>query len=162
MFKIEWDMSELEDFAKRLENQGKYEKYIQKAAKELAENLRRRIKAKTPLGDTGTLKAGWDSQRGLRVKRSENGFEVQLVNPVYYATWVNDGHRVRNRKDGPYLKVKRRVKVPMAARWQESKSDWFVFGHFFVEQAILTVQEDDIAEKLIMDQLEKWIAWCCK
>lgn len=162
MYSIQWDLSELDSFAKNLGNISKYEKYIQKAAKELAENLRLRIKAKTPLGDTGELKAGWDSQRGLRVKKVEAGFEVQLVNPVEYATWVNDGHRVRNRKDGPYLKVKRRVKVPMPARWQSSKSDWFVFGHFFVEQAILTVKEDDIAERMIAEQLDKWLAWCCR
>lgn len=161
MYAIEWDLSELDSFAKNLGNISKYEKYIQKAAKELAENLRLRIKAKTPLGETGKLKAGWDSQRGLHVKKVAEGFEVQLVNPVEYATWVNDGHRVYNQFGGPY-QVKKRAKVPVSARWQKGTSNWFVFGHFFVEQAILTVKEDDIAERMIAEQLDKWLAWCCR
>lgn len=43
----------------------------------------------------GTLRKGWHSPRARRVG---NGVEKVLENNVYYAPYVNDGHRIVTRK----------------------------------------------------------------
>lgn len=155
--KLEFDLSELVQFGERLQQQ---DMGLKRATKELAEMLRLTLKVRTPFR-TGALRAGWDQSKGIRVKKVAGGYEVALVNPVEYAAWVNDGHRVKNRKDGPDLLVKNRVKVPSPARWQADTSDWYVFGHFFVETSILSMENNGYVEKIIMENLERWLRWCC-
>ena len=155
--KLEFDLHELIQFGERLQQQ---DMGLKRATKELAELLRETMKIRTPFR-TGELRAGWDQNRGIRVKEVAGGYEVELVNPVEYAAWVNDGHRVRNREDGPYLRVKNRVKVPSPARRQADASDEYVFGHFFVESSILTLQNNGFVEDVIMKNLERWMRWCC-
>ena len=128
--KLEWDFSELNKFAKNLGQVSKFEREMQYAAKELAAELLKRIKTLTPVGDTYQLVNGWNGN-DFAVKKVDNGFEVLLVNTDEKALWVNDGHKVKNRKDGPYLQVHNRVKVRSAHQWQNPVSDWYVYGHFF-------------------------------
>lgn len=152
--KVVWDVRELDRFASNLENLSKFDNELKQAAKRLAKELLKWMKAYTPV-DTYELINGWDGKQ-FAVTRKANGFEVLIVNKTPYARAVNDGHRVRNRKDGEYYKVKRRVQVRSPHQWQDPVNDWYVFGHFFVERGILRLTETTIVEQIIMEQLEKW------
>lgn len=153
--KLEWDFSELTEFANNLANVSKLDKAMQDAAKRLSKALLKWMKSYTPVGDTYELVNGWNGNN-FAVKKVNNGFEVLIVNKDEKALWVNDGHRVRNRKDGPYLKVHRRIQVPKAHQWQTDASDLYVFGHFFVERGILRMTENTEIESIIMQELQKW------
>lgn len=152
--KVEWDFSELIDFTNNLGDFSKLEKAMQNAAKRLSEELLRRMKELTPI-EEGTLINGWNGN-DFAVTKKDGGFEVLIVNKTPYALAVNDGHRVRNRKDGEYYQVKRRVKVPSPHEWQDPADDWYVFGHFFVERGILKLTETSKIEQIIMNELKKW------
>lgn len=152
--KLQWDFSELIKFADNLTEFQKLEKAMQAATKRLAEELLRQMKELTPV-EEGTLISGWNGNNFV-VTKKDGGFEVLIVNKTPYALAVNDGHRVRNRKDGEYYQVKRRVKVPSAYKWQDPVSNWYVFGHFFVERGILKLTETTKIEQIIMNELKKW------
>ena len=153
--KFEWDLSELTKFADNLSQTTKFEREIKFAAKEIASVLLKQIKALTPIGDTYQLVNGWNGN-DFAVRQVDGGFEVLLINKDEKAIWVNDGHKVRNRKDGDYLKVKHRVKVKSPHQWQNPVSDWYVFGHFFVERGILQLTNTSEIERIIMTKLQKW------
>ena len=153
--KIEWDFSEFERFADNLNNTVQFERQMKFAAKEIASVLLRMIKTFTPVGDTYQLVNGWNDNT-FAVKAVNGGFEVLLINTDEKALWVNDGHRVRNRKDGDYLKVHHRVKVPTAYQWQKDTSEWYVYGHFFVERGILQLKNTQQVEQIILRKLQKW------
>lgn len=155
-----WDIHEWTDFADRLGQYNKFENAMKESAREIARILHRMLVATTPV-ETGMLKSGWLNGDNLafRVTRVSGGFQVELSNDVEYARWVNYGHRVRNQPNGPYLRVKRRVKVPTAHQWQANTSDWFVYGHFFVERSILMVG-DLKTKQIVYNELHKWFDWC--
>lgn len=153
--KIEWDFSEFEKFAEELQTLSKFEREMKRATKEIAAVLLNAIKTFTPTDETWQLITGWDGNDFL-VREVDGGYEVELVNTTEYAAWVNDGHRVKNSKDGDYLKVHNRVKVPVAYKWQSPKNSWYVFGHFFVERGILEVCNTKQVEEIIMKKLQKW------
>ena len=157
--KIEWDLSELTKFATELSNTTKFEREMKFAAKEIASVLLKKIKDLTPIGDTWELYNGWNGNT-FAVKSVNGGFEVLLVNTDEKATWVNDGHRVRNSqeqvKNNTYLTVHRRVKVQAPYKWQKDKSNQYVFGHFFVERGILQLSNSKQVEQIIMKKLQKW------
>ncbi len=148
---FQWDFSELTEFADRL---SKFENSMQKAAQRLAKALLKWMKEFTPV-DEYTLINGWDGNN-FAVTKKDGGFEVLIVNKTPYALAVNDGHRVRNRKDGEYYQVKRRVQVRSAHQWQSPANNWYVFGHFFVERGILRLSETVEIEQLLMNELQKW------
>jgi hypothetical protein len=154
------DTTELERFAERLTQQ---DKGLKRATKEIAQLLKDLMKYYSP-AVTGKLRSGWDTQKGIRVKEVADGFEVQLVNPVEYALWVNDGHLVKNQYGDNYWKVKNRVKVPVMSQWQNvnATAEWYVFGHFFVEKSIVAIQNNNHLEEIIMANLELWLEWCCE
>lgn len=152
--KLQWDLREFTKFADNLTNTAKFEKTAQKAAKALSKELLRQMKELTPV-EEGTLIKGWNGNN-FAVTKKDGGFEVLIVNKTPYALAVNDGHRVRNRKDGEYYQVKHRVKVTSPHKWQSPASDWYVFGHFFVERGILKLTETNQVEQIIMKELEKW------
>ena len=153
--KVKWDFSEFNEFANNLKNFSRFERELQLAAKEIASVLLKMIKNFTPIGETYQLMSGWDGNT-FAVRRVTNGFEVLLINKDEKALWVNDGHRVRNRKDGEYLTVHHRIKVPTAYQWQKDASDKYVFGHFFVERGILQLNNTQQVEQIIMKKLQKW------
>ena len=152
--KIEWDFSELYEFVDHLSDFSKFEKSMQDATKRLAKALLKWMKEFTPV-DEYTLINGWDGNN-FAVTEKDGGFEVLIVNKTPYALAVNDGHRVRNRKNGEYYQVKRRVQVRSAYQWQDPANDWYVFGHFFVERGILRLSETAEIEQLLMIELKKW------
>ena len=153
--KVEWDLSELNKFANNLVQTQKLNRQMQFAAKELASALLKAIKTFTPVGETYQLVNGWDGNN-FAVRQVSGGFEVLLVNTDKKARWVNDGHRVRNSKGGPYLEVHKRIKVPKAYQWQKQASNMYVFGHFFVERGILLFSNTQQVEQIIMKKLQAW------
>ena len=153
--KLVWDLSELTKFSNNLSDVSKFEREMRFAAKSLAATLLKRVKNFTPIGNTYELVNGWNGN-DFAVRKVSGGFEVLLVNRDEKASWVNDGHRVRNRADGEYLIVHNRIKVPTARQWQKNASNMYVFGHFFVEQGILQLNNSRQVEQIITQKLQKW------
>ena len=106
------------------------EPVMEDMTKEITKALLNVVTKKTPVGQYpvssgkvgGTLRRGWtggvqrnanDSQ--INVQNSGNVYNVELENPVEYASYVNNGHRTRN--------------------------GGFVQGQFFVEKAVAEVQQ---------------------
>lgn len=156
--RVEWDFSELYRFADRLRNVSNFEKHMKAAAEKIARELCRKMKQLTPV-EYGDLIDGWNGNKFLATK-VKNGYEVLIINKTPYARYVNDGHRVRNQKDGPYLQVKHRIKVPSPHQWQVDVSEWYVFGHFFVERGILQLNNTKQIESIIFIELKRWWEEC--
>ena len=121
------DFSQFTDFQRklqRLENASLNE-FCEQCAKELAARLMRKVLKRTPVGEYddgrigGTLKRGWSASNDreaelsavfgggtsaskyvndLPVTRSGNTYQIEIVNPVEYASYVEFGHRTRNHK----------------------------------------------------------------
>lgn len=154
--KLEWDLSELEDFAERLENTAKFKVVCKKLTQELAKILQEMLFNTTPV-KTGQLAAGWGGAENYAYKVVElkTCYKVTLYNRVPYAKYVNDGHYSYNQYGGAY-EVKHRT-VPYT---QGNNDSTYVFGHFFVEKSILKVENSAELEKVLSKELEKWFAWC--
>ena len=60
-----------------------------------AENEAKNITDKERLVDTGNYKRNWN---GKQIEPQEDVFGVQLENPVEYASFLEEGHRMRNGK----------------------------------------------------------------
>lgn len=76
--------------------------FLEECIRELAGRLMAKTIARTPV-DTGLLRRSW--QIG-EIKRTPAGFEVEIINPVEYAMYVEHGHRTRNRAgwvDGRFM-----------------------------------------------------------
>lgn len=153
--KLQIDFSEFYEFADSLKDTGKLENALKRVTKEISKELLERIKNFTPRDKTGKLINGWNGNSFL-VKSVDNGYEVEIVNTAEYAQWVNDGHRVKNRKEGEYLRVYNRKKVKTPHKWQKPVSDYYVYGHFFVERGIIQLAESTELELIILRELEKW------
>lgn len=100
------DYRELLEFQRRLnefEEVAKRE-FIESCVKELASRLLSKVIRRTPTGvyppstgkRGGTLKRGWASD--ARVKKIGNVYEIEVTNPVEYASYVEFGHRTRNHR----------------------------------------------------------------
>jgi HK97 gp10 family phage protein len=93
----------LEKFKNDLEklNQNELDKFSESAIKELAARMLRKVIKRTPVGvypkstgkKGGTLRRGWTVGN---VKKTSNGFEIEVINPTEYASYVEFGHRTRN------------------------------------------------------------------
>ena len=93
------DVKELKAFRGRLDSlAGKtgLDAFYRQAAKELAARLLTMVKKRTPV-DTGTLRRGWTIGE---VKAVEGGYEVEVLNPTEYASYVEFGHRTRLSPEG--------------------------------------------------------------
>jgi len=81
-------------------SQADIEKFCEEAAKELAARLLSKVIRDTPTGQYddgrvgGTLKRGWTIDNNI----TKNGsvYEIEVINPVEYASYVEYGHRTRN------------------------------------------------------------------
>lgn len=108
------DYRELQQLQKRLEVLRKQdlEKFCRDAAKELAARLLAKVIKRTPVGVYptssgkvgGTLRRGWTGQtnanatayaHSLPIVKTGNGYEITIINPVKYASFVEYGHRTR-------------------------------------------------------------------
>ena len=93
------DVKELKAFRDRLDSlAGKtdLDAFYRQAAKELAARLLTMVKKRTPV-DTGALRRGWTIGE---VKAVEGGYEVEVLNPTEYASYVEFGHRTRLNPEG--------------------------------------------------------------
>lgn len=155
--KFEWDFSEFTRFANSLNDLSSFENAMTMVARDIAKVLLVLIKAYTPSED-GTLVNGWNGNKFVVTKKN-NGFEVLIVNDAPYALWVNDGHKAYNQHGGPY-KIKRRVKVKSPHKWQKGDTEYYVFGHFFVERGIVQLKNTKEIEKIILGHLKNWWKGC--
>ena len=116
-----FDFDELKRIAKNLEEMEKaLPGFIEECVRELAMRLLAKVVLRTPVGQYGdhwvefttkegkhvkffakdnrqggTLRKGWTIGQ---VKKTANGYEVEVINPVYYASYVEYGHRTRDHK----------------------------------------------------------------
>lgn len=151
--KIQFDFSELHEFSQELVNDAKFQKYGKRMVREVAKAVVDHIKTFTPQ-ETGTLIRGWDKRKVAVVKKAD-GFEIMLVNDVPYAAAVNDGHLSYNQYGGPY-EVKRRIKLTSPHAEYQGESEWYVYGHFFVERGILQLKSTNEVEEILEKEIEKW------
>ena len=151
--KFEWDLSELTDFANRLQG-AELEDTFKRITKDIGKALLKRMKSLTPVGDTYELINGWKGNH-FAVTEKNGGYEVLIVNKDPKAIWVNDGHRAFNQYGGPYP-IKKRIQVRSPHQWQQGDHTFYVFGHFFVERGILQLTNTSEIEAIIMRELQKW------
>lgn len=107
------DYRQLKAFEKRLEKLAKvdYEKFCEDCAKELAARLLAKVIKRTPVND-GVLRRGWTAKteqeaksggkgnvvafaEELNIKATGNVYEIEIINPVDYSSYVEFGHRSR-------------------------------------------------------------------
>jgi len=120
------DFRELKDLQKRMERMQRkdIEAFCEEAAKELAARLLAKVIRRTQPGvyppssgkKGGTLRRGWtaktekeamtggnnvkagDYANSLPITKKGNVYEIEIINPVHYASYVEYGHRTRNHK----------------------------------------------------------------
>jgi len=76
------------------------DQFIIELIKELAARLLAKVKRRTPVGVYpkgagkmgGTLRRGWTIGG---VRKTNGGYEISVINPVLYASYVEFGHRTR-------------------------------------------------------------------
>ena len=108
------DVKELKAFRDRLDSlAGKtdLDAFYRQAAKELAARLLTMVKKRTPV-DTGALRRGWTIGE---VKAVEGGYEVEVLNPTEYASYVEFGHRTRLNPEGGRGWVKGRFMLQISS-----------------------------------------------
>ena len=90
-----FDMKGLLELQKELKKLQNPDVFVESCAKELAQRLFRELINNTPY-ITHRLQRGWTIGE---IKRCDGGYEVEIVNPVEYASYVEYGHRTI-KKDG--------------------------------------------------------------
>ena len=94
------DTKELKAFRDKLNTLSKEQTpiFLESAVKEMANRLLALVIPRTPVGNYsggGTLRRGWTNLQaaGYSVQRGANSYSITLTNPVYYASYVEYGHR---------------------------------------------------------------------
>lgn len=117
------DFRQLKELQKRMEKleRADFNKFCEEAAKELAARLLAKVIRRTPVGqyppstgkNGGTLRRGWTAEteeeaktggssnakayaESLQITKSGDVFQIEIINPVHYASYVEYGHRTRN------------------------------------------------------------------
>lgn len=100
------DFGQLVKFSEQLKklNDEQKDQFIQSCCKELAARLLAKVIKRTP-STTGVLRRGWTAGQNqnattyansLRVNHFGNMYQIEVVNPVEYASYVEYGHRTRD------------------------------------------------------------------
>lgn len=84
-------------------DEGQSRQFIESALKELAARLLAKVKKRTPVGiypagsgkNGGTLRRSWTVGK---VVRKGGAYSIDIINTVYYAPYVEFGHRARGGK----------------------------------------------------------------
>lgn len=136
---FEFDFREVVEFKEKIEAlaDSDIDNFIKLATNELAGELMRLAVNKTPV-DSGELRRRW---RMTRVKKIANGYEVRVINPVEYASFVEKGHR---QTPGRY--------VPAIGK-KLKKS--FVQGKFFLKNSEIELESNHKA--LIENKLRRFL-----
>lgn len=115
-------LKDLQERIKKLEGTD-FDAFCDSCAKELAARLLAKVIKRTPVGDYpsstgkkgGTLRRGWTAKTeaeassggksdakayvdALPITKSGNMIQIEIINPVHYASYVEYGHRTRNHK----------------------------------------------------------------
>lgn len=117
------DFRQLQDLQKKLQKleRANLDQFYEECAKELAARLLAKVIRRTPVGkylkytgkNGGTLRRGWtaateeEAQSGgssnaknyaesLLITKSGGTYQIEIVNPVHYASYVEYGHRTRD------------------------------------------------------------------
>jgi hypothetical protein len=113
---------QFDELNQRLRKAGEIDAFCRMVAKELAARLLAQVTKRTPVGEYpkstgkkgGTLRRGWTAQtedeaasgsgkgkavaayaNALPITKSGNVYEIEIINPVHYASYVEFGHRTR-------------------------------------------------------------------
>lgn len=119
------DFKQLQDLQERIQKLAgnDFDAFCEACAKELAARLLAKVIKRTPVGDYpsstgkrgGTLRRGWTAKteeeaksggksdatayvQALPITKSGNMIQIEIINPVNYASYVEFGHRTRNHK----------------------------------------------------------------
>ena len=119
------DYEQFKRLQKRLEQLEKIDRdqFCRDAAKELAARLLAKVIKRTPVGEYeassgvlgGTLRRGWTAEteeearsgtsknaktyaESLQITKIGNAYQIEIINPVHYASYVEYGHRTRDHK----------------------------------------------------------------
>lgn len=122
------DFRDFQKFQKRLDRleKAETEKFLEACTKELAARLLAKVIPRTPVGEYpnstgmvgGTLRRGWTAKteaeaiagsgngsaqafafaQSLKITKVGNVYQIEIINPVNYAAYVEYGHRTRNHK----------------------------------------------------------------
>lgn len=120
------DLRNMQKLQKRMKQLSKadLDAFCRDAAKELASRLLAKVKRRTPV-DTGFLRNAWNIDADITKVGDE--YEVVVINPTEYASYVNFGHR--------------------------TKSGGWVKGSFFVTESEIELENE--APKILEKKLEK-------
>ena len=111
------DYRQFQDLQRRmnkLESAAKQE-FIEACVKELAARLLAKVIKRTPVGQYpdstgkkgGTLRRGWTASKrtsaklfvdSLQITKVGGTYQIEIINPVEYASYVEYGHRTRDHK----------------------------------------------------------------
>ena len=89
-----FEFSDWEEFQRHFANINWLDEEFMKAAHRIARSFLRRIQPRTPKGKTKELYRHWRTH----VEKQGNDYVVYIYNPMYYASFVEDGHRTRKGK----------------------------------------------------------------
>jgi phage gpG-like protein len=111
------DYRQFQDLQKKMEKMQEAAKkeFFEAAAKELAARLLAKVIKRTPVGkypdvpgkNGGTLRRGWTGGKrssavsfvnSMQISKMGNTYQIEIINPVEYASYVEYGHRTRNHK----------------------------------------------------------------
>lgn len=91
------DLAQLKAFERKLAKlaNADFDKFCEAAAKELAARMLGKVIRRTPVAKVngGTLRRGWTIGQ---VKKSGATYEIEVINSVDYAQYVEFGHRTSN------------------------------------------------------------------
>ncbi len=119
------DFKQLKNLQKKLNKlqRDDFKAFCEEVAKELAARLLAKVIKRTPVGQYepssgktgGTLRRGWTAKteseaiagrtpdakayvNSLNVTKVGNMYQIEIINPVHYASYVEYGHRTRDHK----------------------------------------------------------------
>lgn len=100
LISVSVDVSELEAWQQRIATLADAQKdqFFRHATAELANRLLALVIPRTP-SVTGNLRRGWLQTGGgstvslASIQRTSDGYSITITNPVYYASYVEEGHR---------------------------------------------------------------------
>lgn len=103
---------QLKEFQKKVMrlNGTQRDEFFTSTLNELGARLLRKTKIKTPV-DTGILRRGWKVDPA---GKTVSGYQITISNPIEYASYIEYGHRTRNRSgwvNGKFMLTKSKSEI---------------------------------------------------
>ncbi|SFA87594.1 Bacteriophage HK97-gp10, putative tail-component [Acetitomaculum ruminis DSM 5522] len=103
---------QLKEFQKKVMrlNGAQRDEFFTSTLNELGARLLRKTKIKTPV-DTGILRRGWKVDPA---GKTASGYQITISNPIEYASYVEYGHRTKNRSgwvNGKFMLTKSKSEI---------------------------------------------------